>query len=201
MASARSVFRIFLLSVVVAALITVVPASRPGPGAQPAALAPHQQLLREIYQELIEINTTNSVGDNTKAAEAMARRLLDAGFPAGDVKVLTPVPRKGNLVARLRGTGARRPLLLLAHLDVVEANREDWSVDPFKLLERDGYFYGRGTSDDKGMGPAAEAITPDMVAASFYRSLGIDYTKEYHTSTGRPVMIVREGSPINGLFS
>jgi len=149
MPSARKISRVCLLSIVVAALVSVVPASRPEPAAQPATLAPHQQLLREIYQELIEINTTNSVGDNTKAAEAMARRLLDAGFPAGDVKVLAPVPRKGNLVARLRGTGARRPLLLLAHLDVVEAHREDWSVDPFKLLERDGYFYGRGTSDIK----------------------------------------------------
>jgi acetylornithine deacetylase/succinyl-diaminopimelate desuccinylase-like protein len=139
-----------VLSAVVAAVL-VAPVSRPGPGAQPAMLTPHQQLLREIYQELIEINTTNSVGDNTKAAEAMARRLLAAGFPAADVQVLVPVPRKGNLVARLRGTGARRPLLLLAHLDVVEANREDWSVDPFRLLERDGYFYGRGTSDDKAM--------------------------------------------------
>jgi acetylornithine deacetylase/succinyl-diaminopimelate desuccinylase-like protein len=165
MPSARKISKVCLLSIVVAALVWVVPASRPGPAAQPATLAPHQQLLREIYQELIEINTTNSVGDNTKAAEAMARRLLDAGFPAGDVKVLAPVPRKGNLVARLRGTGARRPLLLLAHLDVVEANREDWSVDPFKLLERDGYFYGRGTSDDKAM------------AASFVANL-IRYRRE-----------------------
>jgi acetylornithine deacetylase/succinyl-diaminopimelate desuccinylase-like protein len=165
MPSARKISKVCLLSIVVAALVWVVPASRPGPAAQPATLAPHQQLLREIYQELIEINTTNSVGDNTKAAEAMARRLLDAGFPAGDVKVLAPAPRKGNLVARLRGTGARRPLLLLAHLDVVEANREDWSVDPFKLLERDGYFYGRGTSDDKAM------------AASFVANL-IRYRRE-----------------------
>ena len=134
------------------ALVGVVtPGASPPPGAQPSALAPHQQLLREIYQELVEINTTNSVGDNTKAAEAMARRLLAAGFPAADVQVLAPAPRKGNVVARLHGTGARRPLLLLAHLDVVEANREDWSVDPFTLLERDGYFYGRGTSDDKAM--------------------------------------------------
>jgi acetylornithine deacetylase/succinyl-diaminopimelate desuccinylase-like protein len=145
--------RVLVLSTVVAAVL-VLPGTRPGPSAQPAALAPHQQLLREIYQELIEINTTNSVGDNTKAAEAMARRLIAAGFPAADVQVLAPAPRKGNVVARLRGTGARRPLLLLAHLDVVEANREDWSVDPFKLLERDGYFYGRGTSDDKAMAAA-----------------------------------------------
>src|SRR5262250_2648479 len=152
MFSARVVRRLLVLSTVVAAVL-VAPSSR-GPSAQPAALAPHQQLLREIYQELIEINTTNSIGDNTKAAEAMARRLIAAGFPATDVQVLVPAPRKGNVVARLRGTGARRPLLLLAHLDVVEANREDWSVDPFKLLERDGYFYGRGTTDDKAMAAA-----------------------------------------------
>ena len=119
--------------------------------AQPAALSPDQQLLFDIYKELVEINTTASVGDNTKAAEAMARRLVAAGFPAGDVQVLAPAPRKGNLVVRLRGSGARRPLLLLAHLDVVEARREDWSVDPFTLLERDGYYYGRGTTDDKAM--------------------------------------------------
>src|SRR5215469_1821247 len=152
MFSARVVRRLLVLSTAVAAVL-VAPSSR-GPGAQPAALAPHQQLLREIYQELIEINTTNSIGDNTKAAEAMARRLIAAGFPAADVQVLVPAPRKGNVVARLRGTRARRPLLLLAHLDVVEANREDWSVDPFKLLERDGYFYGRGTTDDKAMAAA-----------------------------------------------
>jgi len=119
--------------------------------AQPAALAPHQTLLRQIYQELVEINTTDSAGDTTQAAEAMARRLTAAGLAAADVQVLAPAPRKGNLVARLRGTGAKRPLLLLAHLDVVEARREDWSVDPFKLLEQDGYFYGRGTADDKAM--------------------------------------------------
>src|SRR5258705_9653537 len=153
MLSARAVRRVLVLSVVVAAVV-VSPVSRPGPGYQAGGLAPYQQLLREIYQELIEINTTNSVGDNTKAAEAMARRLIAAGFPAADVQVLAPAPRKGNMVARLRGTGARRPLLLLAHLDVVEANREDWSVEPFKLLERDGYFYGRGTTDDKAMAAA-----------------------------------------------
>jgi acetylornithine deacetylase/succinyl-diaminopimelate desuccinylase-like protein len=109
------------------------------------------QRFREIYRELIEIDTTDSAGDTTKAAEAMAARLRAAGFPAADVQVLAPHPRKGNLVARLRGSGARRPLLLLAHLDVVEARREDWSSDPFKLLEKDGYFYGRGAIDDKSM--------------------------------------------------
>jgi len=109
------------------------------------------RLARDIYQELIEINTTPTTGDTTRAAEAMAVRLQNAGFPEGDIHVLGPHPRKGNLVARYRGTGQRRPLLLLAHLDVVEARREEWSVDPFKLLEKDGYFWGRGTTDDKAM--------------------------------------------------
>src|SRR6267143_85656 len=116
-------------------------------GAQ--ALSPHQRLARDIHKELVEINTVTATGDTAKAAEAMAARLRSAGFPAADVQVFTPAPRKGNLVVRLRGSGARRPLLLLAHLDVVEAKREDWSVDPFTLLEKDGYFYGRGTGDDK----------------------------------------------------
>jgi acetylornithine deacetylase/succinyl-diaminopimelate desuccinylase-like protein len=109
----------------------------------------YRKLARDIFQQLIEINTTDSVGSTTAAAEAMAARLRAAGFPENDVAVLGPNPRKGNLVARLRGTGARRPLLLLAHLDMVEARREDWSVDPFQFLERDSYFYGRGTSDIK----------------------------------------------------
>jgi acetylornithine deacetylase/succinyl-diaminopimelate desuccinylase-like protein len=106
-------------------------------------------LVREIFQQLIEINTTHSVGSTTVAAQAMADRLLAAGYPSADVFVGGPTPTKGNMVARLRGTGARKPLLMICHLDVVEARREDWSVDPFKLLEKDGYFYGRGTSDVK----------------------------------------------------
>ncbi len=110
-----------------------------------------QQLARDIFEQLIEINTPDSQGNTTEAAEAMAARLEAAGFPAEDRQVLGPHPRKGNLVARLRGNGSRAPLLLLAHLDVVEARREDWSVDPFTFLEQDGYFYGRGTTDDKAM--------------------------------------------------
>jgi acetylornithine deacetylase/succinyl-diaminopimelate desuccinylase-like protein len=90
-----------------------------------------RELARAIYQELVEINTTDSSGDCTRAAKAMAARLEAAGLPTADIQVLGPGPRKGNLVARLRGTGSRRPLLLLAHLDVVEARREDWSFDPF----------------------------------------------------------------------
>ena len=115
------------------------------------ALSPYQQLARDIYQELVEINTVTATGDTARAAEAMAARLKAAGFSDQDVQVFTPAPRKGNLVARLRGNGSRKPMLLLAHLDVVEAKREDWSVDPFKLIEKDGYFYGRGSMDDKFM--------------------------------------------------
>lgn len=108
-----------------------------------------KQLSRDIFKELIEINTTDSVGNNTAAAEAMAKRLLDAGFPQTDVAVLGAHERKKNLVARLRGTGAKKPVLLIGHLDVVEANREDWTTDPFKFVEKDGFFYGRGTQDMK----------------------------------------------------
>jgi acetylornithine deacetylase/succinyl-diaminopimelate desuccinylase-like protein len=97
----------------------------PAGGAGAAELTPQQRAFREIYQELVEINTTDSVGDTVKAAEAMAARLKAGGLPAADVQVISTGPRKGNLVARLRGTGARRPILLLGHLDVVEAKRED----------------------------------------------------------------------------
>src|SRR5262245_9253595 len=121
-------------------------------GAQ--GLAPHQQLARDIYKQLIEINTTEATGSTTVAAEAMAVRLRAAGFPAADIFQGGPAPRKGNLVVRLRGRSTTlKPLLLLAHLDVVEARKEDWSadLDPFKFIEKDGYYYGRGTSDDKAM--------------------------------------------------
>ena len=120
-------------------------ADRPGDGAQAAS----DDLAHQIFKQLIEINTTDSVGSVTAAAEAVAQRFRAAGFPAADVSVLGPDARKKNLVVRLRGTGQRQPVLLIGHLDVVEARREDWSTDPFKLTEKDGYFYGRGTLDMK----------------------------------------------------
>jgi len=118
--------------------------------------APVQRQLREVYRELVEINTTDSAGSCTEAAQAMGARLRSAGFAAAEVRVLVPPggPKKGNLVARLRGSGAKKPLLLLAHIDVVEARREDWKRDPFKLVEEDGYFYARGAADDKAMAAA-----------------------------------------------
>ena len=108
-----------------------------------------KQLSRDIFKQLVEINTTDPVGNVTTAAQAMAQRLLDAGFPQSDVQVLGPNDRKKNMVARLRGTGKHKPVLLIGHLDVVEARREDWTTDPFQFVEQEGYFYGRGTQDMK----------------------------------------------------
>src|ERR1017187_10301550 len=108
-----------------------------------------RSLSRDIFRQLIEIDTTDSVGSTTLAAEAMRQRLLDAGFDPADAQVLGPTGRKGNLVARLHGSGARKPLLIVGHLDVVEARREDWTTNPFEFIEKDGYFYGRGTQDMK----------------------------------------------------
>jgi acetylornithine deacetylase/succinyl-diaminopimelate desuccinylase-like protein len=124
------------------------------PSAADPVPPPYQQLTREIYKELVEINTTQSTGDTYAASKAMAARLLAAGFSRADVHTFQSAPKRGNLVARLRGTGKRKPLMLLAHIDVVEAKREDWTTDPFKLVEKDGYFYGRGTADDKYMAAA-----------------------------------------------
>ena len=109
-----------------------------------------RQLAREILKELIEINTTDSVGNVSAASEAMAKRLRSAGYADSDIFIGGPNDRKKNLVVRLRGTGAKQPVLLIGHLDVVEAHREDWTSDPFQLLEKDGYFYGRGVVDMKG---------------------------------------------------
>lgn len=122
------------------------------PGA-PTTLTPQQKAAREVYKELVEINTVDSVGDVTKAARAMAARFIAAGFPQSDVQVLVPPdrPTKGNLVVRYHGKGPGKPLLLLAHLDVVAALRSDWPRDPFIMVEENGYFLGRGVADDKSM--------------------------------------------------
>jgi acetylornithine deacetylase/succinyl-diaminopimelate desuccinylase-like protein len=110
-----------------------------------------RSLAHDIFKQLVEINTTDSVGNVTTAAQAMAQRLLDAGFPAADITVLGPNDRKGNLVARYRGKpgSKHKPILIIGHLDVVEARRDDWTTDPFEFVEKDGYYYGRGTQDMK----------------------------------------------------
>ncbi|HUJ57593.1 MAG TPA: M20/M25/M40 family metallo-hydrolase [Kofleriaceae bacterium] len=135
---------------IVLALVAAGTTALAGPQPPPA----QQKLAHDIYKQLVEIDTTAEHGDTFVAAQAMASRLLAAGFPKADVSVFQPAPHRGNLVARLRGTGKRKPLLLMAHLDVVEAKRADWSTDPFKLVEQGGYFYGRGTGDDKFMASA-----------------------------------------------
>ena len=108
-----------------------------------------QRLAREIYKEMIEVKSGFTTGSTTPIAESVAARFKAAGFPASEIFVGGSIPTKANVVVRYRGTGARKPILLLAHLDVVEARREDWTTDPFVFLEKDGYFYGRGTADDK----------------------------------------------------
>ncbi len=143
--------KITSLAVVCTFVITLAMAAHgQEPNKGQSNLSPARQLARDIFKELIEINTTDSpAGNVTTAAEAMATRFRAAGFPQEDIQVLGPVANKKNLVVRFRGRGQSKPILFLAHLDVVQALRQDWSMDPFKLNEVDGYFYGRGTSDIK----------------------------------------------------
>ncbi len=137
--------KFFLLSTLVGLIPTAL--------AQPTATA--QKPLYEIFKEMVESRTVHPDGDNTQLAKQVAARLLAAGFSERDINVIVPPDgaKKGNLIARLRGSGEMKPLLLLAHIDVVDARKEDWSdnLDPFKLTEKDGYYYGRGVLDDKAM--------------------------------------------------
>src|SRR6201996_1819440 len=110
---------------------------------------PTRKFAHDIFQQLIEINTTDSVGNVTTAARAMQQRLADAGFPQEDMYLGGPNDRKENLVIRYHGTGKEKPILFIGHLDVVEARRSDWTTDPFKFIEKDGFYYGRGTQDMK----------------------------------------------------
>ncbi len=141
------------VSIVALALLAPMPAAR-------AQTSVDERGARALFAELVGINTTHDHGNTTIAARAVRRRLLAAGFPAKDIVIAGPHPVRQNLVARLRGSGARKPIILLAHLDVVEARREDWSLEPFTLTEKDGYFYGRGTSDIKNM---AALFTQTMI--------------------------------------
>ncbi|MDP9051338.1 MAG: M20/M25/M40 family metallo-hydrolase [Acidobacteriota bacterium] len=128
-------------------LATVAHAQSSAPVPPPA----DQQLAHDIFKQFIEIKSGYTTGSTTPVAEAAAARLRAAGFPDSDIFIGGAIPTKQNIVVRLHGSGAHRPILLLAHEDVVEAKREDWSpdLDPYVFTEKDGYFYGRGTSDDK----------------------------------------------------
>jgi acetylornithine deacetylase/succinyl-diaminopimelate desuccinylase-like protein len=156
------------------------------------ALQPHQQLAHDIYKELIEINTADSVGNTTTAANAVAKRFLAAGFPASDIFQGGGRPDKGNVVIRYHGKGGTaKPILLLAHLDVVQALKTDWSpdIDPFVFTERDGYYYGRGTSDDKAM-------------ASIFIANLLRFKKESYVPERDIILALtadEEGGPANGV--
>ena len=158
-------------------------------GSAAHAAYPTDALAHDIFKELIEINTTDSVGNVTAASEAMAKRLRDAGFTDADMQIIGPNERKRNLVVRLKGTGKHKPVLLFGHTDVVEARREDWSTDPFKFVEKDGYFYGRGTQDMK----SGDAI---MVTA-------LARLKKEHFKPSRDIILIltadEEGGKSNGV--
>jgi acetylornithine deacetylase/succinyl-diaminopimelate desuccinylase-like protein len=178
-----------------------------------AELTPVQRQMREIYQELVETNTTDSAGSCTVAVTKMAARLKAAGYGDTELHIVVPPggPAKGNLVARLKGDGSARPLLLLAHVDVVEAKREDWVRDPFKLIEEDGVFYARGAADDKAMAAAfvanmirykqeKPALKRDLVMALTCdeelvpsRFDGVDYLLKHHRPLIDAELALNEG--------
>ena len=140
----KTSFRALAVSAALGAL-PIAASSAPAPASDTTAF-------RALYKELVETNTSRSVGDCTVAAQRMAAHLKQAGYPDADVRLIVPDghPKEGNLYAVLHGSDpAAKPMLLLAHIDVVEAKREDWERDPFTLVEEGGYFYGRGSSDDK----------------------------------------------------
>ncbi len=158
--------------------------------AQVRNLSKWESTARELLRELVEINTTESVGSTAKAAHAMAARALAAGFPKEDVVVVEHAPRKGNLIVRLRGRAAgRKPILLLSHIDVVEAKAEDWTLPPFGFVEKDGTFYGRGVADDKDEGAIHLALVMRMRAEGFVpdRDIIVALTAD------------EEGGPANGV--
>jgi acetylornithine deacetylase/succinyl-diaminopimelate desuccinylase-like protein len=140
---------------------------------------------RSLFEELVEINTTLSSGSTTQAAEAMAARLRAAGFPGSDVRVIETAPKRGNLVARLRGRNSGlKPILLLSHIDVVEAKAEDWTLPPFEFIERDGTFFGRGVADDKDESAIHLAVIMRMRAEGYVpdRDIVVALTTEEETT-------------------
>ena len=138
------------------------------PATAQAPRTPWDSLARDLLRELISINTSQSAGSTVIAAEAMAKRARAAGFPDSDVVVVPIAPTKGNLIVRLRGRpSGKKPILLLSHIDVVEAKAEDWTLPPFEFIEKDGIFYGRGVADDKDEGAIHLALIFRLKAEKF----------------------------------
>jgi acetylornithine deacetylase/succinyl-diaminopimelate desuccinylase-like protein len=158
--------------------------------AQLGARTKWDTLARNLFKELVEINTTQSAGDSHQAALAMAARVKSAGFADSDVVVIKNADKKGNLLVRLRGrqTG-KKPILLLSHMDVVEAKAEDWTLPPFKFVEQDSTFYGRGVADDKDDGAMHLAIVMRLKAEGYVpdRDIIVALTAD------------EEGGPANGV--
>jgi acetylornithine deacetylase/succinyl-diaminopimelate desuccinylase-like protein len=174
---------------VAACLAACVLAAAPAAG-QVRSLSKWEALARDLLRELIEINTTESSGSTAQAARAMAARARAAGFPESDVTVAEHAPRKGNLIVRLRGRDpSRKPILLLSHIDVVEANPEDWTLPPFSFVEKDGTFYGRGVADDKDEGAIHLALIMRLREEGFVpdRDIVVALTAD------------EEGGPANGV--
>ena len=158
--------------------------------AQTRQLTKWESTARELLRELVEINTTESSGSTLQAARAMEARVLAAGFPRADVTVVENAPRKGNLIVRLRGrSSGRKPILLLSHIDVVEAKAEDWTLPPFQFIEKDGTFFGRGVADDKDEGAIHLALIMRMKEEGFVpdRDIIVALTAD------------EEGGPANGV--
>ena len=171
-------------------VVVAVAASAKPLAAQDRPLTRWEAQARAMLKELVEINTTHSVGNTVTASEAMARHMLAAGFPAEDVTVVENAPRKGNLIVRLRGRSrTQKPILLLSHHDVVEADPADWTLPPFEFIERDGTFYGRGVADDKDEGAIHLTILLRMKAEGFVpdRDIIVALTAD------------EEGGPSNGV--
>src|SRR6476660_9567523 len=192
-------------------LVLPLDAQTRAPVYTPSKLTANQQLAHDIYKELIEINSGMKTGSVTPAATAMAKRFRDAGIPDSDIFVGGPKPDKYNVVARIHGASGRKPLLLLAHIDVVEALKADWSpeLDPFVFTERDGYYYGRGTADDKAMAAifvanairmGREKYVPDrdiIVALTADEegggSNGVDWLLKNHRELVDGALVINEG--------
>lgn len=205
---------VVLPAVLPTVLPTVLPAQPSGaPVYTPGALTAAQKVAHDIYKELIEINTSVTTGNITDGAVAMAKYFRAAGIPESDIFVGGPTPERHNVVARLRGKNpaGRKPLLLLAHLDVVEALPADWSPEfhPFKFTEKDGYYYARGSSDDKAMASIfvanilrmkTEGFVPDrdiIVALTSDEESGafngVDWLVKNHRDKIDAGMVINEG--------